>query len=62
MRVINPKVELASGEYDRRLQVLTQPGIDVVARLFGIRPKTLANYRANYLSPSHGKSRNRHKF
>jgi hypothetical protein len=58
MRAVNPNVELASGEYDRRLQVMNQPGINVVARLFGIRPKTLSNYRANYLS--RGK-RNRHK-
>jgi hypothetical protein len=48
---LNPTVELASGEYDRRKRNgQLQPGIAVIERLFGLRPGTLANYRANYLS------------
>jgi hypothetical protein len=38
-------VELASGEFDRRKQNgIAYPGIAVVARLFGIKPTTLANF------------------
>ena len=53
-RVINPKVELASGEYDRRklANPTVQMPIAPVARLFGIPTARLANYRANYLSRS----------
>jgi hypothetical protein len=47
----NPKAALASGEYDRRkANGAAQPGIAVIERPFGLRPKQLANYRANYLS------------
>jgi hypothetical protein len=51
MRAQNPTVELASGEYDRCKQDgITYPGITVVARLYGIKPRQLANYRANYVA------------
>jgi len=46
----NPKIELASGEYDRRKQRGIIPSVDAVARLFGVIPKALKNYRANYVS------------
>lgn len=51
-RAINPRVELASGEYDRRklANPMVQMPIAPVARLFGIPTAKLANYRANYLS------------
>jgi hypothetical protein len=47
---MNPKVELASGEYDRRKLTGILPGTDQVAKLFGVRPETLRNYRANHIS------------
>jgi hypothetical protein len=50
MRQINPKVELASGEYDLRKRKGLEPGIAPVARLFGIQRRKLDNYRANYIS------------
>jgi hypothetical protein len=49
MRQPNPKVELASGEYDRRKKN-GQPGIAIIARQFGISHQQLRNYRANYVS------------
>jgi hypothetical protein len=51
MRRSDPRLALASGEYDRRkANGQQQPGIAPIARLFGLRPKQLANYRANNLS------------
>jgi hypothetical protein len=50
MRQLNPKVEQASGEYDRLKAKGYEPGIDHVARLFRIKPNALRNYRANYIS------------
>ena len=51
MRTIDPTVELASGEFDGRKQNgIAYPGISVVARLYGIKPAALSNYRANYVS------------
>jgi hypothetical protein len=51
MRQPNPKVELASGEYDRRrTNGIREPGIAHIERLFKLRPRQLRNYRANYLS------------
>jgi len=44
---------MASGEYDRRKEKGIMPGIDQIARLHGISPRTLRNYRANYLSRKH---------
>jgi hypothetical protein len=51
-RFVNPLLEVASGEFDRRRHEagIRQPGIDVVARLFNLRAKQLANFRANYVS------------
>jgi hypothetical protein len=50
MRTIDPKVEVASGEFDRRKTNGIRPSIRAVAQLFDITPNKLANYRANYLS------------
>lgn len=50
MREVDPRVELASGEFDRRKASVQQPGIDAVARLFGVSRRKLVNYRANYIS------------
>jgi hypothetical protein len=51
MRQPNPKVELASGEYDRRrANGIREPGIAIIERLFGLPPGQLKNYRANHLS------------
>jgi len=51
MRQPNPKVELASGEYDRRtLAIRGKASIVCIAKLFRITPRQLANYRANYIS------------
>lgn len=51
MREPNPKAALASGEYDRRrANGIREPGIAHIERLFGLRPRQLANYRANYHS------------
>jgi hypothetical protein len=51
MRQPNPKVEIASGEYDRRKRAgIREPGIELVARMFNLRPEQLKNYRANYLA------------
>jgi hypothetical protein len=49
-RRINPKVELASGEYDRRKQNGLDPGIKFIARICGVPANALKNYRANYIS------------
>jgi hypothetical protein len=47
----NPKAAVASGEFDRRrASGIQQPGIAHIERLFGLRPRQLANYRANTLS------------
>jgi hypothetical protein len=47
----NPKAALASGEYDRRkANGQQQPGVAPIARLFGVSPRQLENYRANHLS------------
>ncbi len=55
MRAINAKVELASGEYDRRCAANPAKKMPVfpVTMLFGIRPQALINYRANYISRNH---------
>jgi hypothetical protein len=51
MKQPNPKVEIASGEYDRRrANGIREPGIALIERMFGLRPRQLAHYRANYLS------------
>lgn len=51
MRQPDPKVQLASGEYDRRVQVVRkQVSVRQVAQLFSIPPNRLRNYRANYVS------------
>lgn len=51
MRQINPVVEVASGEYDRRKKAgIYYPGIELVAGKFGISGKALQNYRSNYIS------------
>jgi hypothetical protein len=51
VRTVDPRLELASGEYDPRKQNgIIHPGISVVARLYGIKSAALANYRANYVS------------
>jgi hypothetical protein len=54
MRQTNPKLEIASGEFDRRAQMIKQPGISVVARQFGVSEKALRNYRANNISRKRG--------
>jgi hypothetical protein len=47
----NPRIEAASGEYDRRrANGVQQPSIDAVARLFKVNPQALRNYRANWIS------------
>jgi hypothetical protein len=46
----NQKIELASGEYDRRKRKGFEPGIAPVARLFKVKEKSLRNYRANHIS------------
>jgi hypothetical protein len=51
MRQVNPRFEVASGEYDRRRAAgIALPGISVVERLFKLRPRQLEYYRANYIS------------
>jgi hypothetical protein len=51
MKQINPKVELASGEYDRLLGMPGwKPTIRIVARRCRISERALRNYRANYIS------------
>jgi hypothetical protein len=47
----NPKLEVASGEYDRRkANGIREPGISVISRLFGVSERALKNYRANHIS------------
>ena len=51
LRPVNPKAEVASGEYDRRRTAgIQQPGVQHIERLFKLRQGQLRNYRANYLS------------
>jgi hypothetical protein len=50
VRQVDPMVELASGEYDRRKGVVGQAALLPVARLFGVPYRKLVNYRANYVS------------
>jgi hypothetical protein len=60
MRTPDPKVEVASGEFDRRkANGLRQPGIAHIGRLFKLRPRQLANYRANYISRKERERRHR---
>jgi hypothetical protein len=51
MKQINPLIELASGEFDRRAGVVAgKPSIDAVAAVCGVNPASLRHYRANYIS------------
>jgi hypothetical protein len=50
LKQINPKVELASGDYDRRKEKGIIPSVAVIARIHGIKHNQLRNYRANYIS------------
>jgi hypothetical protein len=50
-KAINPKAEVASGEYDRRRAAgIQQPGIGHIERLFKLKQGQLRHYRANYVS------------
>jgi hypothetical protein len=50
-RPVNPRAEVASGEFDRRRQAgVTQPGVENIGRQFGLKQGQLRNFRANYVS------------
>jgi hypothetical protein len=50
-RQVNPKAQVASGEFDRRRQAgVTQPGVENIGRQFGLKQGQLRNFRANYVS------------
>jgi hypothetical protein len=50
-KVVNPRAELASGEYDRRRAAgVQQPGVEHIERLYDLKRGQLRHYRANYIS------------
>jgi hypothetical protein len=50
-RTPNPKVEVASGEFDRRRAAgIQQPGVEHIERLYDLKRGQLRHYRANYIS------------
>ena len=50
-KAVNPKAEVASGEYDRRRAAgIQQPGIGHIERLYDLKRGQLRHYRANYIS------------
>ena len=50
-RPVNPKAQVASGEFDRRRAAgIQQPGIQHIERLFELKQGQLRHYRANYIS------------
>lgn len=47
----DPQIELASGEYDRRVLMIGKAAsVKAVAAWFGVSYNKLVNYRANYIS------------
>jgi hypothetical protein len=48
-RIVDPKVELVSGEYDLSKLRGEKVTIARIEQRWKLRPRQLANYRANYL-------------